>query len=90
MLSAEVIDEYIRFAQSSDYNDAAIPPTITASNFSSLGFGGDATSSATSYSPDPCAVSKAEAESYYAGFPSEPTLVYRTGKEQWSPRSSAV
>jgi hypothetical protein len=50
-------------------------------------FGGDAVSSATSYSPDLYAVSKAEAQSYYAGLPSEPTLVYRTGKEQWSPPS---
>ena len=91
MLPAEVIDKYIRFAQSyqeaqsSAYNDDAISPTITASTFSSLGFGGDAASSATSYSPDPYAVSKAEAQSYYAGLPSEPTLVHRTGKEQWSP-----
>lgn len=93
MLSAEVIEEYIRFAQhyeevrSSANNDAAISPTITASTFSSLGFGGEAASSATSYSSDPYAVSKEEAQSYYAGLPSEPTLVYRTGKEQWSPPS---
>jgi hypothetical protein len=55
------------------------------STFSSLSFGGDAASNATSYTPDPHAVSMAEAESYYAGLHSEPTLVYRTGKEQWSP-----
>lgn len=87
MLPAEVIDRCIRFAreaQSSDDNDAAISPTITASTFSS-GFGGNAASNATSYSPDPHAVSEAEAQSYYAGLPSEPTLVYRTGKEKWSP-----
>jgi hypothetical protein len=78
VLSAEVIEEYVCFAQryqeaqSSTDNDAATSPTITAS-------------SATSYSPDPHAVSKAEAQSYYAGLPSEPTLVYRTGKEKWSP-----
>jgi hypothetical protein len=52
---------------------------------SSPGFGGDAASGATSYIPDPHAVSKAEAQSYYAGLPSEPVLLYRTGKEQWSP-----
>ena len=92
-LSAKVIDEYICFAQSyheaqSDaYNNAAISPTITVSTFSPLGFGGDAVSSTTSYPPDPHAVSKAEAQSYYAGFPSKPTLIYRTGKEQWSPPS---
>ncbi|GJE87229.1 hypothetical protein PsYK624_033120 [Phanerochaete sordida] len=33
---------------------------------------------------DPRAVSQAEALSYYAGLPSEPVLVYRTG-EPWSP-----
>jgi hypothetical protein len=41
--------------------------------------------SATSYTPDPHSVSKAEAQSYYAGLHSEPMLLYRTGKEQWSP-----
>lgn len=92
VLSTKVIEEYIRFAQlyqetqSSADNDVAISPTITASTFS-LSFGGDAASSATFYSPDPYAVSKAEAQSYYAGLPSEPILVYRTGKEQWSPPS---
>jgi hypothetical protein len=91
VLSDEVIEQYIRFsqsyqeAQSSAYNDEALSPIITPSTFSSLGFGGDTTSSATSYSPDPHAVSKAEAQSYYAGLPSELTLVYRTGKEKWSP-----
>jgi hypothetical protein len=69
-------------AQSSVDKDAAISPTITVSTSS---FGGDATSSATSYTPDLHAVSKAEAQSYYAGLHSEPTLLYRTGKEQWSP-----
>lgn len=84
-LSAKFIDECVRIAQSyheaqsSDDNDAAM------STSSSMGFGGDAASSVTSYSPDPHAVSKAEAQSYYAGLPSEPTLVYRTGKEKWSP-----
>lgn len=43
-------------------------------------------SSTTSYTPDVHAVSKAEAQSYYAGLHSEPTLLYRTGKE-WSPPS---
>ena len=91
MPPAEVIDRHIRFAQkyqevqSSDDNDAAISPAITTPTSSSLGFGGNAASSATPYSPDPHAVSEAEAMLYYAGLPSEPTLVYRTGKEQWSP-----
>ncbi|KAF8470525.1 hypothetical protein DFH94DRAFT_685143 [Russula ochroleuca] len=70
--------------QSTVDKDATISPTITASTFSSLGFGSNAASSATSYTPDPHAVSKAEAQSYCAGLPSEPTLLYRTGKEQWS------
>ena len=87
MLSAEYIEDCIRFArgyqeaQSSVDKDAT---TITASTFS-LCFGSDAASSATSYTPDPHAVSKAEAQSYYAGLHSEPTLLYRTGKERWAP-----
>lgn len=40
--------------------------------------------SATSYTPDPRAVSREEALCYYAGLPSRPRLLYRTGKEQWS------
>ncbi len=45
------------------------------STFSSLGFGGDAASS-----PDPHAVSKAEAQSYYAGLRSEHvTLMHGQG-----------
>ena len=90
MLSAEVVEDCIRFArsyeeaQSSVDKDHTISPTTTASTFSSLGLGGDAVSSATSYAPDAHAVSKAEAQSYFAGRHSEPTLLYRTGKE-WSP-----
>ena len=42
-------------------------------------------STATSSTHDPHAASQAEAQAYYAGLPSEPTLLYRTGKEQWSP-----
>ena len=52
---------------------------------SSLGFGSDLASSTTSYTHDAHAVSKAEAQSYYAGLPSEPMLLYRTGKKQWYP-----
>jgi hypothetical protein len=63
--------------------DATISPT--ASTFCSLGFGGDAASTATSYTPDPHAASKAEAQCCDAGLHSEPTLLYRTGQEQWSP-----
>jgi hypothetical protein len=88
VLSAEELDGYIRFARS--YKEAESESSVdeddaTDSTFSSLGFGGNAASSATSYTHDPHAVSKAEAQSYYAGLPSEPTLLYRTGKEQWSP-----
>ena len=39
---------------------------------------------ASSHTPDPHAVSTQEAFSYYAGLPSEPMLLYRTGK-QWHP-----
>lgn len=91
MLSAEFVEDCIRFAksyesaQSSAYRDSTISPTTT------VDLGSDAASSATSYTPDTHAVSEAEAQSYYAGLPSEPTLVYRTGKEQWSrPEASAV
>jgi hypothetical protein len=90
VLSAEFIDEYIRFARSyeearSSVDNPTISPTTTASTFSSLGLGGDAASIATSYALDAHAVSKAEAQSYYAGLHSEPTLLYRTGKEWSSP-----
>ena len=90
MLSAQVVEDCIRFARgyeeahSSVDKDYTTSQTTTASNFSSLSLGGDAVSSATSYTPDERAVSKAEAQFYYAGIPSEPTLLYRTGKE-WSP-----
>jgi hypothetical protein len=67
--------------------DPTIPPTTTASTgFSSLGFGRDIASSATSYTADVHAVSMEEACSYYTGLPSSPTLLYRTGKA-WSPPS---
>jgi hypothetical protein len=85
VLSAEELDGYIHFArsykevQSSVDEDDTTSQTITESTFFSLG--GDAASSATSFTYDPHAVSKAEAQSYYAGLPSEPTLIYRTGKE---------
>jgi hypothetical protein len=87
VLSAEELDDYIRFARS--YKEAESESSVdeddaTDSTFP-LGFGGNAASSATSHTHDPHAVSKAEAQSYYAGLPSEPTLLYRTGKEQWSP-----
>jgi hypothetical protein len=93
VLSAEVIEEYILFAKSYEEtqtsvdsdSDDTISPTIPASTLSSLGFVGDAASSATTYTPDPHAVSMAEAQYYYAGLHSEPRLLYRTGKEQWSP-----
>ena len=90
MLSAEVAEDCGRFArgceaQSSVDKDATISSTVTASTLSSLGFGGDAALSAIPYAPDPYAVSEEEAQAYYAGLPSQPTLLYRTGKEQWSP-----
>ncbi len=52
---------------------------------SSLGSGGLAVPSSTSYSSDLYAVSTAEAQFYYAGLNSGPLLLYRTGKEKWSP-----
>lgn len=93
MLPDEDLERYIRFAksyeeaQNSVDEDANMSPTPTASLHSSLGIGGNVWSSATSYTPDPHAVSKAESRFYYAGLHSAPTLIYRTGKEQWSPPS---
>ncbi|KAI2613251.1 hypothetical protein GGR54DRAFT_643047 [Hypoxylon sp. NC1633] len=46
--------------------------------------------SASSFEPDPYAVSEAEALSYYAGLPSEPILIYRTGKPWYPPRGLEV
>lgn len=91
MLTAEEIEASIQFAsdheeaQRSVDKDYTLSLTITATTISSLGFPHDSASSATSFIPDPHAVSIAEAQSYYAGLQSEPTLLYRTSKEQWSP-----
>jgi hypothetical protein len=91
VLSAEVLEDYIRFARSYEEAQSLVDKDTTNSLAtvltSSLGIGGDAASSDTSYTVDPHAVSKAEALSYYAGLSSRPTLLYRTGKEQWSPPS---
>lgn len=92
MISAVLLEKCVAFAQQwseargSLEGDIFISPTTTASTaFSSLGLGGNAPSSASSYEDDPHAVSQVEAISYYAGLPSEPTLVYRTGKPWSSP-----
>ncbi|KAG7451734.1 uncharacterized protein BT62DRAFT_1030868 [Guyanagaster necrorhizus] len=90
MLSAEVVEDYICLAkkyeeaQSSVDRDSTIFSTTIATAFSSLGIGSNAMSSTTSYTSDAHAVSDAEAQFYYAGLHSEPTLLYRTGKK-WSP-----
>lgn len=84
--------DYIHFArnyeaQSSVDEDPTISPITTVSTtFSSLGLGSNAASSATSYLPNAHAVSKVEAQSYYAGLHSEPMLLYCMGKE-WFPPS---
>ncbi|KAM5531457.1 hypothetical protein V8D89_014847 [Ganoderma adspersum] len=89
MLPADFVEACILLARNyaqaqslDDEEDAALPSPLSESE--SLSLGGAAPSSAPSYSPDPHAVSQTEALSYYAGLPSEPTLLYRTGKE-WSP-----
>ena len=90
----ELVQEFIRFAR--EYHGRAfnkednVSPTITSSPFPSLGFKRDDASSATSDSRDPHAVSMEEATFYYAGLPSSPALIYRTGKEQWSPPKGLV
>ena len=88
MLSADFVEACIIFARNYaqaqslvDNGDPALSPTFSEAESLSLG---DAPSSVPSSSPDPHAVSRTEALSYYAGIPSEPTLLYRTGKE-WSP-----
>ena len=100
MLSKDDIEKYIQFAKNydpapdsdsdseeEDSEEVTISPTTTtASDFSSLVFGGASPSSDISYTPtpDPHAVSRQEAHSYYHGLHSEPALLYRTG-EKWSP-----
>ena len=91
MLSNKVVEDNILSARSYQEAQGSVdsghtisPPTTTASTFSSLGLGDDTASSATSHSLDAHAVSEAEALCYYAGLPSRPTLLYRTGKK-WSP-----
>ena len=88
MLSADFVEACIIFARNYaqaqslvDNGDPALSPTFSEAESLSLG---DAPSSVPSSSPDPHAVSRTEALSYYAGIPSEPTLLYRAGKE-WSP-----
>jgi hypothetical protein len=74
----------MRFARDHDSSSAKNNNFSPSPAFSSPGFGRDAASGATSYTSDTHAVSVEEARSYYAGIPSQPALIYRTGKEQWS------
>lgn len=80
MLSAQFLEDCIRIARDSsiDQNEDISP----SSSLSSAG--SDTASSAHSDHPDPHAVSMDEALQYYAGLPSLPVLLYRTGTEQWS------
>ncbi|KAI0786131.1 hypothetical protein C8Q75DRAFT_794210 [Abortiporus biennis] len=78
VLVAKTLNEFTRFARDHD----AVSPALTSSALASLGFKNDAAPATTSYSSDPHAVSMDEALSYYAGLPSQPALIYRTGK--WS------
>lgn len=90
MLPTEVVKDCICFAK--NYEEAQksvdgeydISLSTTTSTISSLGLGGDTTSSATSYTPDAYAISEVEATSYYAGLHSKPRLLYHIGKE-WTP-----
>ncbi|KAF8959249.1 hypothetical protein BDZ97DRAFT_1761585 [Flammula alnicola] len=60
-----------------------ISPTTTVETlFSNQGFA-DASTDATSSSSPPHSVSQLEARFYYAGLPSSPLLVYRTGITPW-------
>ena len=93
---AELVQRCIRF--SSHYGevqraqvvdeDPPLSPATTSSTFvSSLGFSHDVPSSTTSHTDDPHAISIAEAQGFYAGLPSDPVLIYRSEKEEWSPPS---
>jgi hypothetical protein len=92
VIGDELIDKCIRYSEtlqqtrdSDDDEEVVISPiTTTTSAFSSLGFRSDDQFSATSFTPDPHAVSQTEAQAYYSGLASEPRLVYRTGAP-WSP-----
>jgi hypothetical protein len=64
VLSAEFIEECIRFARREAQRSVDEDDAISSTSGFSFGFGGDAASSATSYTPDPHAVSQA---AYYAG-----------------------
>ena len=92
MIDDKLIDKCIRYSEtlqqtrdSDDDEEVVISPTTTATSaFSSLGFGSNDQSSATTLTPDPHAVSQTEAQAYYSSLASEPRLVYRTGV-LWSP-----
>ncbi|KAF8642657.1 hypothetical protein AX16_009453 [Volvariella volvacea WC 439] len=91
MPSEQIVNEYIDLArnrvpaQDSDDDEAPpISPNTNISGFSSLGIGGGALSSATSYIADAHAVPPDKAKHYYHGLPSKPALIYGSG-EDWSP-----
>ncbi|KAI9430556.1 hypothetical protein H4582DRAFT_2121903 [Lactarius indigo] len=88
VIDDKLIDKCIRYStilqQTRDLDDdedseVVISPTTTATSAFSLSFGSNDQSSATSFTPDPHAVSRTEALAYYSGLASEPRLVYRTG-----------
>ncbi|KAI6152593.1 hypothetical protein BKA82DRAFT_4112648 [Pisolithus tinctorius] len=83
MLSDEEVEKYIQFAKSYEVQRFIDEDDALSTTFFTLAH--DTPPKATSFAPDPHAVSFAEAQSYYSGLPSEPTLLYRTGKERWSP-----
>jgi len=86
-ISEELLESCVRFAR--DYKEARVTAlgTGTESALSKFGFRGGVASSATSFHPDgPYAVSKVEADCFYAGLASEPTLIYRTDVEEKWPR----
>lgn len=83
MLSDEEVEKYIQFAESYEVQRSIDEDDALSTTFFTLAH--DTPPKATSFAPDPHAVSFAEAQLYYSGLPSEPTLLYRTGKEKWSP-----
>ncbi|TRM67082.1 hypothetical protein BD626DRAFT_452493 [Schizophyllum amplum] len=86
-LSDELVQECMRFFY--NHHNPSIAKNETASPtflspIASSESERNTASSATSYSADPHAVSVEEGLQYYAGIPSYPILIYRTGKEKWS------
>jgi hypothetical protein len=77
VITAEFIQQCIGLAKARE--QARSSAVSTVSDISHLSFDSDAASSVTSHDLDPYAISKAEANFYYAGLPSAPKSIYSEG-----------